>query len=261
MIGPTTGGIPVRIKSFAARGRLGRAGPGRAGLGRGDRDRSYVPPGGLAVLARIFNRYCMDGPEGTFRAIDGVLGDICSGLHVTGGTSVTGESGGAVRLPPCPRVRGAGLCASCFGRGYAAGQPDVPPNHRHGHSGGTQLRADRRPLRMLLVVDPSVVGTGEDMSFRFVTGASRGRYAEFTREALDRGNSVVATAREASAVRDGLAHFDDRRPGDPVMSSRPSSMSPRPPSPRCACSWVWTPSSASRRDWIRCGVNSTSGAP
>lgn len=173
------------------------------------------------MLARIFNRYCMDGPEGTFRAIDGVLGDICSGLHVTGGTSVTGESGGAVRLPPCPRVRGAGLCASCFGRGYAAGQPDVPPNHRHGHSGGTQLRADRRPLRMLLVVDPSVVGTGEDMSFRFVTGASRGRYAEFTREALDRGNSVVATAREASAVRDGLAHFDDHaagRPGDVVKA-------------------------------------------
>ncbi|MFF5720543.1 oxidoreductase [Streptomyces buecherae] len=38
------------------------------------------------------------------------------------------------------------------------------------------------------------------MSVWFVTGASRGLGAEITREALDRGHSVIATAREASAV-------------------------------------------------------------
>ncbi|MFI5982250.1 oxidoreductase [Streptomyces sp. NPDC051555] len=39
------------------------------------------------------------------------------------------------------------------------------------------------------------------MSVWFVTGASRGLGAEITREALDRGHSVIATARDASAVR------------------------------------------------------------
>ncbi|MEU2064892.1 oxidoreductase [Streptomyces sp. NPDC013455] len=38
------------------------------------------------------------------------------------------------------------------------------------------------------------------MSVWFVTGASRGLGAEITREALDRGHSVIATARDASAV-------------------------------------------------------------
>ncbi|WP_329467022.1 oxidoreductase [Streptomyces sp. NBC_01431] len=44
------------------------------------------------------------------------------------------------------------------------------------------------------------MGTGENMSVWFVTGASRGLGAEITREALDRGHSVIATARDASAV-------------------------------------------------------------
>ncbi|MEU3479639.1 oxidoreductase [Streptomyces sp. NPDC033754] len=38
------------------------------------------------------------------------------------------------------------------------------------------------------------------MSVWFVTGASRGLGAEITREALDRGHCVIATARDASAV-------------------------------------------------------------
>ncbi|MFD4373864.1 oxidoreductase [Streptomyces sp. NPDC058486] len=38
------------------------------------------------------------------------------------------------------------------------------------------------------------------MSVWFVTGASRGLGAEITREALERGHSVIATARDASAV-------------------------------------------------------------
>ncbi|MFB6580371.1 oxidoreductase [Streptomyces sp. NPDC056402] len=38
------------------------------------------------------------------------------------------------------------------------------------------------------------------MSVWFVTGASRGLGAEITREALDRGHSVMATARDASSV-------------------------------------------------------------
>lgn len=39
------------------------------------------------------------------------------------------------------------------------------------------------------------------MNVWFVTGASRGLGAEITREALDRGHSVIATARDVSAVR------------------------------------------------------------
>ncbi|NJP82140.1 SDR family NAD(P)-dependent oxidoreductase, partial [Streptomyces sp. AA8] len=38
------------------------------------------------------------------------------------------------------------------------------------------------------------------MSVWFVTGASRGLGAQITREALDRGHSVIATARDVSAV-------------------------------------------------------------
>lgn len=44
------------------------------------------------------------------------------------------------------------------------------------------------------------MGTGENMSVWLVTGASRGLGAEITREALDRGHSVIATARDASTV-------------------------------------------------------------
>ncbi|MFD7033140.1 oxidoreductase [Streptomyces sp. NPDC059917] len=39
------------------------------------------------------------------------------------------------------------------------------------------------------------------MSVWFVTGASRGLGAQITREALDRGHGVIATARDAAAVR------------------------------------------------------------
>ncbi|MFG2392241.1 SDR family NAD(P)-dependent oxidoreductase [Streptomyces lavendulae] len=39
------------------------------------------------------------------------------------------------------------------------------------------------------------------MSVWLVTGASRGLGAEITREALERGPSVIATARDASVVR------------------------------------------------------------
>ncbi|MGR4878045.1 oxidoreductase [Streptomyces sp. LARHCF249] len=39
------------------------------------------------------------------------------------------------------------------------------------------------------------------MGVWFVTGASRGLGAEITREALDRGHSVIATARDGAAVR------------------------------------------------------------
>jgi NAD(P)-dependent dehydrogenase (short-subunit alcohol dehydrogenase family) len=38
------------------------------------------------------------------------------------------------------------------------------------------------------------------MSVWFVTGASRGFGAAIVREALDRGHSVIATARDGSAV-------------------------------------------------------------
>ncbi|WP_259656565.1 oxidoreductase [Streptomyces sp. gCLA4] len=40
----------------------------------------------------------------------------------------------------------------------------------------------------------------ENMNVWFVTGASRGLGAEITREALERGHGVIATARDASAV-------------------------------------------------------------
>ncbi|WP_330297604.1 oxidoreductase [Streptomyces sp. NBC_00503] len=48
------------------------------------------------------------------------------------------------------------------------------------------------------------------MSVWFVTGASRGLGAEITREALDRGHSVIATARDASAVLRAHPHAPDR---------------------------------------------------
>lgn len=47
------------------------------------------------------------------------------------------------------------------------------------------------------------------MSVWFVTGASRGLGAEITREALDRGHSVIATARDASAVLRAYPHEPD----------------------------------------------------
>ncbi|MER8236495.1 oxidoreductase [Streptomyces sp. NPDC094049] len=48
------------------------------------------------------------------------------------------------------------------------------------------------------------------MSVWFVTGASRGLGAEITREALDRGHSVIATARDRAAV---LRAYPDRPDG------------------------------------------------
>ena len=43
---------------------------------------------------------------------------------------------------------------------------------------------------------------GLDMSVWFITGASRGFGLEITREALCRGDSVVATARNPQAVHE-----------------------------------------------------------
>src|SRR3954471_15564868 len=53
------------------------------------------------------------------------------------------------------------------------------------------------------------IETGENMSVWFVTGASRGLGAGITREALDRGHSAIATARDASAVRRAYPHEPD----------------------------------------------------
>jgi NAD(P)-dependent dehydrogenase (short-subunit alcohol dehydrogenase family) len=53
-----------------------------------------------------------------------------------------------------------------------------------------------------------VLATNErnfDMTVWFITGASRGFGLEITREALSRGDSVIATARNPQAVLD--AHF------------------------------------------------------
>ncbi|MGW1847672.1 oxidoreductase [Streptomyces sp. NPDC001966] len=47
------------------------------------------------------------------------------------------------------------------------------------------------------------------MTVWFVTGASRGLGAEITREALERGHSVIATARDASAVLRAYPHEPD----------------------------------------------------
>ncbi|MBV2156796.1 oxidoreductase [Kitasatospora sp. SUK 42] len=47
------------------------------------------------------------------------------------------------------------------------------------------------------------------MSIWFVTGASRGLGAQITREALDRGHGVIATARDASAVLKAHPHTPD----------------------------------------------------
>ncbi|MEV7027938.1 oxidoreductase [Kitasatospora sp. NPDC093558] len=47
------------------------------------------------------------------------------------------------------------------------------------------------------------------MGVWFVTGASRGLGAEITREALDRGHSVIATARDVSAVLEAYPHGPD----------------------------------------------------
>ncbi|MFJ3928567.1 oxidoreductase [Streptomyces sp. NPDC090022] len=48
------------------------------------------------------------------------------------------------------------------------------------------------------------------MNVWFVTGASRGLGAEITREALDRGHSVVATARDVSALHEAYPQKPDR---------------------------------------------------
>jgi NAD(P)-dependent dehydrogenase (short-subunit alcohol dehydrogenase family) len=51
---------------------------------------------------------------------------------------------------------------------------------------------------------------GLDMSVWFITGASRGFGLEITREALSRGDSVVATARNPQAVQDAIPDGGDR---------------------------------------------------
>jgi len=51
---------------------------------------------------------------------------------------------------------------------------------------------------------------GLDMSVWFITGASRGFRLEITREALCRGDSVVATARNPQAVQDAIPDGGDR---------------------------------------------------
>ena len=48
------------------------------------------------------------------------------------------------------------------------------------------------------------------MSVWFITGASRGFGLEITREALSRGDSVVATARNPQAVQDALPDGGER---------------------------------------------------
>ena len=48
------------------------------------------------------------------------------------------------------------------------------------------------------------------MSVWFITGASRGFGLEITREALSRGDSVVATARNPQAVQDAIPDGGDR---------------------------------------------------
>jgi NAD(P)-dependent dehydrogenase (short-subunit alcohol dehydrogenase family) len=48
------------------------------------------------------------------------------------------------------------------------------------------------------------------MTVWFITGASRGFGLEITREALSRGDSVVATARDPRAVLDAISDADDR---------------------------------------------------
>ena len=48
------------------------------------------------------------------------------------------------------------------------------------------------------------------MTVWFITGASRGFGLEITREALSRGDSVVATARDPRAVLDAIPDADDR---------------------------------------------------
>jgi NAD(P)-dependent dehydrogenase (short-subunit alcohol dehydrogenase family) len=48
------------------------------------------------------------------------------------------------------------------------------------------------------------------MTVWFITGASRGFGLEITREALSRGDSVVATARDLRAVLDAIPDADDR---------------------------------------------------
>jgi NAD(P)-dependent dehydrogenase (short-subunit alcohol dehydrogenase family) len=58
-----------------------------------------------------------------------------------------------------------------------------------------------------------VLATNErnfDMTVWFITGASRGFGLEITREALSRGDSVIATARNPQAVLDALPDGGDR---------------------------------------------------
>jgi hypothetical protein len=76
------------------------------------------------------------------------------------------------------------------------------------------------------------IETGENMSVWFVTGASRGLGAGITREALDRGHSVIATARDVSAVRRLTSTFPSLRAALPNRSRgirRPPDATAGPP--------------------------------
>ena len=63
------------------------------------------------------------------------------------------------------------------------------------------------------------------MTVWFITGASRGFGLEITREALSRGDSVVATARDPQAVLDGVPDADDRLLAVALDVSDPSQIS------------------------------------
>lgn len=63
------------------------------------------------------------------------------------------------------------------------------------------------------------------MTVWFITGASRGFGLEITREALSRGDSVVATARDPQAVLDGIPDADDRLLAVAMDVSDPSQIS------------------------------------
>src|SRR6478672_1132006 len=107
----------------------------------------------------------------------------------------------------CRQGCAAGITA-CPPRGTAAPGP-VGPDARGARTteifgaqpnkGGRESRCCRhRPSK------------GLDMSVWFITGASRGFGLEITKEALARGDSVVATARNPQAVQDAIPDGGDR---------------------------------------------------
>jgi NAD(P)-dependent dehydrogenase (short-subunit alcohol dehydrogenase family) len=61
------------------------------------------------------------------------------------------------------------------------------------------------------------------MTVWFITGAARGFGIEITRQALDRGDQVVATARHPEAITQAVPDA-----GDPAPRARPASGRNRP---------------------------------